>query len=172
MIDKIRYFVSILAQNFAAHGGLIGRRSKPPGAKLCSARRQHPSPPTPVALHQHLLITNPPAATAPAPQQPGMVHASGVNATATTGGMTASGVNSLRRAADEELKYNSEVCFLPIPGSCYDTATARGIAGFVGFAQGSNKICGVWRTVVEMRACLCPYVRDQWICDVRSFVIG
>ena len=118
------------------------------------------------SLPKPLLITNLLAATAPAPQQPGMVHASGVNATATTGGMTASGVNSLRRAADEELKYNSEVCFLPIPGSSYDTATARGIAGFVGFAQGSNKICGVWRTVVEVRACLVPYVRDKWIHDV------
>ena len=79
------------------------------------------------------------------------------------------GINSLRRASEEELKWDTEVCFLPIPGSSYDIPNVRNIAGFVGLAKRSYKDDGgVWKTSVEVRACLGPYVRDQWIRDVTK----
>ena len=75
--------------------------------------------------------------------------------------------NSLRRASEEELKYDTEVCYLPIPGSSYDIPSVRDIAGFVGLAKRSYKDDdGVWKTIVEVRGKLCSCVRDQWIRDV------
>ena len=72
--------------------------------------------------------------------------------------------NPLMRAPQEELKYNTLVCFLPRLKSDNDMETWRRYAGCIGVVQTSyQRQDGTWETHFEIRAILNPWTHDRWI---------
>ena len=69
--------------------------------------------------------------------------------------------NRIVRLEEDAVPDYVQVCFLPAPAD--RRPGVEEYIGCVGFTMGSRSSDGTWKTFLQIRSVLCPWVQDDWI---------